>query len=550
VIVASDGSTDGTPEAVRELARSPEWEGRTLICVEQKWAGASAARNAALRAARSDIVLYLDDDTVADSGLVAAHLARHERGAPGAGQVVLGRIEPEERPEAVHRMLRRWWAGHYERLEGREVPFTATFTANMSLPRQAALEVGGLDESLDYGEDVEFGYRLSRHGLRLVYEPGALARTRNPKSPAAVLLDMHRIGRGSARIYHKHPETLRHLPLSAYGETSLRMRFARSVLLAASRLPLPERVVDRVFLAWAGGRMPTPFDRPAFELARDYYYWRGVREEMGSGREWARLTSPGVPVLVYHGVERQVGPESLRFTVSARRFTQQMALLRLMRRKVEPLHSLVSEWEAGALPPPRSVALTFDDGYRNNLTWAWPVLRRFGYPATLFFVTGFAGRASAWDRDSLAGPKPLIDWDEARALDRQGFRVESHGVTHADLRDAPAEQARCEVAESRRHLEAHLGRPAALFAYPYGHYGAEAMREVERAGYRAAFSVDRGLNTLRTGRYAMRRVVISGDDSILMFALKVWLGDDPVRYLPVLGHLTGRKWRRQRVAVS
>jgi peptidoglycan/xylan/chitin deacetylase (PgdA/CDA1 family) len=141
-----------------------------------------------------------------------------------------------------------------------------------------------------------------------------------------------------------------------------------------------------------------------------------------------------------------------------------------------------------------------------------------------------------------------MDWDEARLLDGQGFRVESHGVTHADLREVPAEQARQELAESRRHLEAHLGRPAELFAYPYGHYNAEAMQEVERAGYRAAFSVDPGLNTMRTERFAMRRVVISGDDSLVMFALKVWLGYDPLRYLPVFGRLADRKWRRREAA--
>jgi peptidoglycan/xylan/chitin deacetylase (PgdA/CDA1 family)/glycosyltransferase involved in cell wall biosynthesis len=550
VVVASDGSTDGTPEAVRELARSSEWAGRALVCVEQEWAGASAARNAALRAARGDIVLYLDDDTVAEPDLVAVHLERHERGEQG--QVVLGRIVPEERPEAVHRMLRRWWLGHYERLDRREVPrsgtpevpFTATFTANMSLPRQAAMEVGGLDEAMDYGEDVEFGYRLSMAGLRFAYEPGAVVRTRNPKSPEAVMRDLYRIGQGSTRIYRKHPETLRHLPLSAYGETSLRMRLVRSVLLAASRVGPLERAIDRAFLAWAGSCLPLPVDRAAFEMVRDYYFWRGVRAETGGGLEWARIASAGVPVLVYHGVERQVSPESRRFTVSARRFALQMALLKLMRYRVEPLHSLVAEWERGGQFAPRTAAITFDDGYRNNRTRAWPILRRFGYPATLFFVTGFAGGASAWDRHSLAGQKPLMDWDEARTLDGQGFRVESHGVTHADLREVPPEQARREAAESSRHIEEHLGRPAELFAYPYGHYSDEAVREVELAGYRAAFSVDRGLNTLRTGRFALRRVVIGGDDHPLMFALKVWLGYDPLRDVPVLGRLTDRKWRK------
>ncbi|HUP27844.1 MAG TPA: glycosyltransferase [Chloroflexia bacterium] len=545
VIVASDGSTDGTPEAIQQIASLPAWSGRTLLCLEQEWRGASAARNTALRAASGDIVLYLDDDVVAHPDLVAEHLRRHKE-VQGNDLVVLGRIIPERRPEAIHRQLRLWWRGHYTRLEGKPATFGAFFTGNVSLPREAALAVGGLDENIDYVEDVEFGYRLAKQGLTFAHEPGATALTHNPKAPAAVLRDLYRIGQGNVHMYRKFPETLPDMPLSAYGETNLRMRVALRLLLGASRVRPAGFLINFMFERWAASTTVRKLDRQMFELARAYYFWRGVRAEVSDQGEWARLSSPGVPVLTYHSVERMPSIADDRYTVSTTTFGRQMSLLKLMRYRVEPLAKIVDTWNAGELPEPRAVALTFDDGYVDNSTDAWPVLRKMGYPATLFFVTGLAGRASLWDESLTPGPKPLLPWHEAIRLDHEGFKVEAHSVNHPDLAAIPPEAAEQEVTGSKRDLEEHLGRTVELFAYPYGHYNAAVRDHVQRSGYRAAFSVARGLNTLKTDRFALRRVTISGDDNLLMFALKVWAGDDPLRFIPGFSRITNRERRRGR----
>jgi glycosyltransferase involved in cell wall biosynthesis len=285
VLVVSDGSTDSTKAAVERLASGAEWSGRRLVCVEQDWKGAAAARNTALQMAAGDIVLFLDDDVVADPNLVTAHLNSHKAGRTAGdarGLVVLGDILPDERPEAMHRQMRLWWLDHYRRLAAGKPTFAAFFTGNVSIEREAALTAGGFNESLDYGEDVEFGYRLSLLGLQFKYEPRAHASTMNVKSGAALLRDLHRSGQGSAHIDHKFPATLRDLPLSAYGETNLRMLLSRGLLLNLSRNRLIERTIDKAFTVWAESKMPTRLDRQMFELARIYYFWTGVREEVES----------------------------------------------------------------------------------------------------------------------------------------------------------------------------------------------------------------------------------------------------------------------------
>jgi peptidoglycan/xylan/chitin deacetylase (PgdA/CDA1 family) len=491
-------------------------------------------------------VLFLDDDVLADPDLIDVHLACHEaRSYDGAGNVVIGYILPYERPEAIHREMRLWWLDHYRRLQQNGATFTAFYTGNASVPREAALRAGGFDESLDYGEDVEFGYRLSLLGLQFIYEPRACVHTENLKSGTDLLRDMQRIGRGSARIYRKFPQTLPALPLSSYGETSLRMRMVRGLLLKIGQHGLGERLIDKAFSLWAEKHRASRLDRQAFELARSYHFWLGVRAEIENPEEWSKLTSAGVPVLVYHSLAPSNENADL-YTIDKKRYSRQMRLLHLLGYNVLPLENIVETWERGDLPPACSIAVTFDDGYVNNMRYAWPLMRKFGYPATLFFVGGLEGKTNVWDQNGEDGTKPLLKYSQLRALDSTGFRPEAHTVTHPDLVTLSPQEAADEIERSKVQLEANLGRPVRLFAYPYGHHNPCLERVVENAGYKAAFTVERGLNTLRTPRFALKRVTISGDDNLLMFALKVYTGDDPLRYVPFVRQMIDRKGTRKR----
>ena len=166
---------------------------------------------------------------------------------------------------------------------------------------------------------------------------------------------------------------------------------------------------------------------------------------------------------------------------------------------------------AGTLPP-RSVALTFDDGYAGVAELAWPELKARGWPATLFAVSGYldGGRTFPWDDPSAASAR-LLTADELRAVADDGLDVGSHTVTHRWLPHLDAATTGAELRDSKAALESLLDRPVTSFAYPMGGWNARVRNAVQAAGYDWAVTVDRGRNVRGTDPYALRRAFAPPD---------------------------------------
>jgi peptidoglycan/xylan/chitin deacetylase (PgdA/CDA1 family) len=182
------------------------------------------------------------------------------------------------------------------------------------------------------------------------------------------------------------------------------------------------------------------------------------------------------PVLMYHRLTDRSGNHPL--SVATLRFRRQLALLRrLGYTSIAP--GVIAGWlRGGPAPPPRSVVLTFDDGYLDTLTVALPLLQEFGFTATCYLVAGAIGRSSAW-----TAPAPLMDWGGVRAWLAGGMAVGAHTVRHADLTTLGPRAAREEIAESRARIEDRLGIPVRSFAYPYNRLNPRALATVAEAGY-------------------------------------------------------------------
>lgn len=133
-----------------------------------------------------------------------------------------------------------------------------------------------------------------------------------------------------------------------------------------------------------------------------------------------------------------------------------------------------------ALPPEAdAVAVTFDDGFRNFASRAWPILRERGIPATLFIVTEHVGGHNDWESagERTSIPElPLLGWEELRQLAEEGVTIGSHTMTHPDLTRLEPEAAEHEVAGSADRIEDETGRRPRCFAYPYGRANDAAER--------------------------------------------------------------------------
>ena len=214
-------------------------------------------------------------------------------------------------------------------------------------------------------------------------------------------------------------------------------------------------------------------------------------------------------VLMYHKVNDVAG-NPLTMPVSL--FDEQMDQLRELGYKVVGLDDVLAHYVDRAPLPSQAVLITFDDGYHDNLDNAARVLRKYGYPAVLFVPIGYLDdRHPLPHEERLASEgilNPTIDWDELGELEREGIRIESHGISHRPLADLEVDEAAREISLSKLRLEERLGRPVRAFSYVKGseaHYKPVHLSLVRQAGYDVAFTAVSGANSQDTDPLQLRR---------------------------------------------
>jgi peptidoglycan/xylan/chitin deacetylase (PgdA/CDA1 family) len=215
-------------------------------------------------------------------------------------------------------------------------------------------------------------------------------------------------------------------------------------------------------------------------------------------------------VLMYHKVN-DVPRNPLSVPVAL--FEEQMAQLRDLGYTVVDLDDVIEQYANGTPLPERPVLITFDDGYRDNLAHAVPVLQRYGYPAVVFVPIGYLDDPRPLPHEERLALRGLIngtlDWGELGELEAAGVRVESHGISHRPLAALQLDEATREIVLSKLRLEDRLGRPVRSFAYVKGseaHYKPVHLSLVRQAGYEVAFTSVSGANgpgadPLRLHRY-------------------------------------------------
>ena len=232
--------------------------------------------------------------------------------------------------------------------------------------------------------------------------------------------------------------------------------------------------------------------------------------EASTALRLAQVDGPRLSILMYHKVNDLADNPT---TVPVAIFDQQLGRLAELGYNVVDLDAVLDHYTLGKPLPEKAVLITFDDGYRDTLENALPVLQRHGHSAVIFIPVAYMDDETPLPHETHLVERgmrnPTLDWGLMRELDAGGVRVESHGIAHRPLAEVTLDEAVREIAVSKLRLEGRLGRPVRAYAYVKGseaHFHPVHESILKQAGYDVAFTTisrANGTNTnpFRLGRY-------------------------------------------------
>ncbi|MGA7704341.1 MAG: polysaccharide deacetylase family protein [Solirubrobacteraceae bacterium] len=244
-------------------------------------------------------------------------------------------------------------------------------------------------------------------------------------------------------------------------------------------------------------------------------------------RLWAspvrRICRDRSVILGYHGIARSpLRQDPSLLQVTPKRFRAQLELLLDAGFEFVTVAELVRLAD-GNEPPPGYAAVSFDDGMRNNLTTALPIMAEYKIPGTVYMTVGYFGGHSPWVK--APADNRMLDEDELREVAGAGWEVGAHTMTHADLSRLDYESCRREIEQSKDRLEQIVGGPIETFAYPFGLRSEVAERAARDSGLLAAVSTGQG----SWESFQIKRAMIGTLDPLAVVVMK--LAD---RYEPLL----------------
>jgi peptidoglycan/xylan/chitin deacetylase (PgdA/CDA1 family) len=243
----------------------------------------------------------------------------------------------------------------------------------------------------------------------------------------------------------------------------------------------------------------------------------------------------GPLVLMYHRVNaiafHDLGPVSRELTVPEDAFREQLNFLKSSGYRSVSLQEFGDMIEGKTPLDVKSLLITFDDGYADNLQVAAPVLQASGFGATVFVMSEHLGKNNS-DIWPLGDPGPngdLMDANQLLDWARAGFEIGSHTRTHPVLVHLNDDQLREELHGSRMALEALLGSPINALAYPGGEYDPRVEEMAGQSGYRTCFTTKAGRSAIGDRLTSIRRVEVSASDTAMVFKIKIaglldWMG--------------------------
>jgi peptidoglycan/xylan/chitin deacetylase (PgdA/CDA1 family) len=256
-----------------------------------------------------------------------------------------------------------------------------------------------------------------------------------------------------------------------------------------------------------------------------------------------RGTAPlAPPVLCYHRVLPRLGNDKQQpaYSVTPAQFRAQMSVLAGEGFTSLTLQEFSEAMRGSRALPPRSTLITFDDGYSDNYSIAWPIAREFGMKLNLFICTGLVEGQSirVLDRRTISEKRSEkkypdlwqpIQWSQLREMRAAGVNVEFHSHSHENLGKMRAEDIAADAATGISLLKQHLGFTPRYFAFPFGHHGSYphvATALLAEQGIEMFFTTELGRTAAEDKQTTFSRIVIHAEDDLDSFRRKIYGGYD------------------------
>jgi len=209
-----------------------------------------------------------------------------------------------------------------------------------------------------------------------------------------------------------------------------------------------------------------------------------------------------VPIMMYHHVADVTLPRA--DTVSPNNFESHLQFLKKHNYNIISFDHYVEQASRGKSFPYKTVVITFDDGYKDNYTQAFPILDKYGFTATFFVAPGDIAN----DQKNI-----YMNFEELKEMIQAGMSVGSHGMTQAYLPKMSQEKQDSEIFASKKKLENILGIPICHFAYPIGGFNRSIKKRIYQAGYKSASTTNRGYDKYNKDMYEINRIRFSDKDN-------------------------------------
>jgi len=224
---------------------------------------------------------------------------------------------------------------------------------------------------------------------------------------------------------------------------------------------------------------------------------------------YPQTSTETAPILMYHHIRippKKTNKIESGLDVSPLNFEEQMAYLYAKGYKTISLDKLFEKSEE------KKFIITFDDGYKDVIENAYPLLKRLDYKSTIFLIVNDIGKEG------------YLNWEDIKILEKAGWSFGSHTLSHRNLLSLKQDEAEKEIVLSKEKLEGKLENPVDFFCYPAGKFNQDIIKLVKEAGYKGAVTTLFGKDNKKEDIYQLKRIRVSGSDTLQSFIKKLGKG--------------------------